>query len=68
MTPEQLQELLVSYHNAYEQGQISKEELVSLIAGVNIMEGLGDDVESMHRKEQLNTILNAAISAASLLA
>jgi len=68
MTPEQLQELLVSYHNAYEQGQISKEELVSLISGVNIMEGLGDDVESMHRKEQLNTILNAAISAASLLA
>jgi len=68
MTPEQLQELLVSYHNAYEQGQINKDELVSLISGVNIMEGLGDDVESMHRKEQLNIILNAAISAASLLA
>jgi len=68
MTPEQLQELLVSYHNAYEQGQINKDELVALIQGVDIMEGLGDDVDAMHTKEQLNTILNAAISAASLLA
>ena len=68
MTPQELQELLISYHNAYEQGQISKEELMSLMSGINIMEGLGDDVDSMHTKEQLNTILNAAIQAASLLA
>ena len=65
---EQLQELLISYHNAYEQGQINKDELVSLMQGINIMEGLGDDVDSLYRKEQLNTILNAAISAASMLA
>lgn len=68
MNAEQLQELLISYHNAYEQGQINKEELVSLMQGINIMEGLGDDVDSLYKKEQLNTILNAAISAASMLA
>ena len=68
MNAEQLQELLISYHNAYEQGQINKDELVSLMQGINIMEGLGDDVDSLYRKEQLNTILNAAISAASMLA
>ena len=68
MTPQELQELIISYHNAYEQGQISKEELVSLLYGVNIMEGIGEDAESLQRKEQLNTILNAAISAASMLA
>ena len=68
MNPIQLQELIVSYHNAYEQGQISKDELVALLYGINVMEGLGDDVESLQTKEQLNTILNAAISAASMLA
>lgn len=68
MNPIQLQELIVSYHNAYEQGQISKDELVALLYGINVMEGLGEDVESLQTKEQLNTILNAAISAASMLA
>ena len=68
MNPIQLQELIVSYHNAYEQGQINKDELVALLYGINVMEGLGEDVESLQTKEQLNTILNAAISAASMLA
>lgn len=68
MNPQQLQELIVSYHNAYEQGQINKDELVSLLYGINIQEGLGDDAESLYFKEQMNTMLNAAISAASLLA
>mgnify|MGYP003335569276 FL=1 len=68
MNPLELNELIISYHNAYEQGQINKDELVSLLYGINVMEGLGDDVESLQTKEQLNTILNAAISAASMLA
>lgn len=68
MNPQQLQELVISYHNAYEQGQINKEELISLLYGINIEEGLGDDAESLFYKEQMNTILNAAINAASLLA
>ena len=68
MNPQELQQVIISYHNAYEQGQITKEELVSLLYGVNIEEGLGDDAESLYMKEQLNTILNAAINAASLLA
>ena len=68
MTPMELENLISEYNTYYRQGQISKEELLSLIQGVNIMEGLGDDVDSVHTKEQLNTILNAAIQAASLLA
>lgn len=68
MTPQELQQLVISYHNAYEQGQINKEELVALLYGINIMEGIGEDAESLQTKEQLNTILNAAINAASLLA
>ena len=68
MNPIQLQELIVTYHNAYERGEINKDELVALLYGINVMEGLGEDVESLQTKEQLNTILNAAISAASMLA
>lgn len=68
MTPLELQELVISYHNAYEQGQINKEELVSLLYGINVMEGIGEDAEALQTKEQLNTILNAAIQAASMLA
>lgn len=68
MSPMELQNLVASYNVYYQQGQMSKEEMIALLQGVNIMEGLGDDIESLQTKEQLNTILNAAISAASMLA
>ena len=68
MTPEQLQQYIISYNNAFERGEISKEELVALLQGINIMEGIADDAEGLARKEMLNTLLNTAISAASMLA
>ena len=68
MSPIELENLISEYNTYYNQGQISKEELVALLQGVNIMEGLGDDVESLQTKEMLNTILNSAISVASTLA
>ena len=68
MTPQELHELVNSYKLAVEQGQITKDEYVSLIYGINVMEGINDDAEGLLLKEQLNTILNAAIDAASLFA
>jgi hypothetical protein len=68
MTPQELTELVNSYKFAVEQGQITKDEYVSLIYGINVMEGINDDAEGLLLKEQLNTILNAAINAASLFA
>jgi hypothetical protein len=68
MTPQELHELVNSYKVAVEQGQINKDEYVSLIYGINVMEGINDDAEGLLLKEQLNTILNAAIDAASLFA
>jgi hypothetical protein len=68
MTPQELNELVNSYKVAVEQGQITKDEYVSLIYGINVMEGINDDAEGLLLKEQLNTILNAAINAASLFA
>lgn len=68
MTPQDLQQLIMTYDAALQQGQISKEEYVALLQGIDIMEGIGHDAESLQQKEQLNMIINAAISAASLLA
>ena len=67
MTPEQLNALIIEYNKALEQGQITKEEYVELLKGINIMEGINDDAEGLALKEQLNLIINAAISAASLM-
>jgi hypothetical protein len=67
MTPQELQELVNSYKAALEQQQITKEEYIALIYGINVMEGISDDADGLIQKEQLNTILNAAINAASLM-
>ena len=66
MTPELLNSYIIEYNKALEQGQISKEEYVELLKGINIMEGIADDAEGLALKEQLNTIINAAISVASM--
>jgi len=67
MTPELLNSYIIEYNKALEQGQISKEEYVELLKGINVMEGIADDAEGLALKEQLNVIINAAISAASLM-
>ena len=68
MTQTELQNLISSYNTYYSQGQVSKEELVALLQGINVMENLGNDVNALAEQEQLNMILGAAVQAASLLA
>ena len=68
MNPQQLNGLIIEYNKALEQGQITKEEYIQLLQGINIMEGINDDAEGLALKEQLNIIINAAIGAASLMA
>jgi hypothetical protein len=68
MNPEQLNALIIEYNKMLAEGQISKDEYVQLLQGINIMEGINDDAEGLALKEQLNVILNAAITAASLMA
>lgn len=66
MNPEQLNALIIEYNKMWAEGQISKEEYIQLVQGINIMEGINDDAEGLALKEQLNTIINAAISVASM--
>ena len=68
MTPEQLNAYIIEYNKMLADGLVTKEEYVELLKGINIMEGISDDAEGLALKEQLNLIINAAISAASLMA
>jgi hypothetical protein len=68
MTSEQLNAYIIEYNKMLADGLVTKEEYVELLKGINIMEGIADDAEGLALKEQLNLIINAAISAASLMA
>jgi hypothetical protein len=68
MNPQELQALVDQYKTMADSGQISKEEHMQLLNGINIMEGINDDAEGLALKEQLNLIINAAITVASLAA
>ena len=66
MNPEQLNALIIEYNKMWAEGQIGKEEYIQLVQGINIMEGINDDAEGLALKEQSNTMINAAISVASM--
>ena len=66
MSPQELQSLVDQYKAMADAGQISKEEHIQLLSGINIMEGINDDAEGLALKEQLNTMINAAISVAKM--
>jgi hypothetical protein len=68
MNPQELQNLCDQYKAMVDAGSITKEEYLQLLLGINIMEGINEDAEGLQLKETLNTILNAAVAAASLMA
>ena len=68
MNINQIEQSLADYNFALEQGQISKEEYVILLQGLEVEKTATLNAEELQKKEQLNTYINAAISAASLVA
>ena len=68
MNPQDLQNLCDEYKAMVDAGSITKEEYLLLLTGINIMDGLNEDAEGLQLKETLNTILNAAVTAASIMA
>ena len=68
MTPQDLQNLCDQYKAMVDAGSITREEYLQLLTGINIMDGINEDAEGLMLKETLNTILNAAVTAASLMA
>ena len=68
MSPQELQNLCDQYKAMVDAGSITKEEYLQLLLGINIMDGIYEDAEGLMLKETLNTILNAAVAAASVMA
>lgn len=64
---QQIAESFEAYKFAFEQGQISREEYASLLAGLEVEKAATLNAEELQFKEHLNTAINAAISAASML-
>ena len=63
---------LATYYNeytqAYESGQISKEEYLNLLQGLEVEKVVATTTEELQFKEQLNTAINAAITIVSAVA
>ena len=68
MNLNQVEQSYAEYTQAFEAGVISKEEYKNLLEGLEIEQAITLNAEELHRKEQLNTVINAAIMIASAAA
>ena len=67
MTLQEINELATQYHGMLESGELTKEEYVDLMKGLDISSVIAQSEEELQFKEQLNTYINAAITAASMV-
>jgi hypothetical protein len=65
MNLNQIELSYAEYTQAFEAGVISKEEYKNLLEGLEIEQSIVTTAEELHRKEQLNIVINAAIMIAS---
>lgn len=68
MTLQQIAHSYNEYTNAFELGQISKEEYRNLLEGLEVEKVVSYNAEELHYKEQLHTAITAAIAIASAVA
>ncbi len=55
-------------NRAYENNEISKEEYKNLLEGLEVEKAVTMNAEELHRKEELNKMITAAISVVSMVA
>jgi hypothetical protein len=55
-------------NRAYENHEISKDEYKNLLEGLEIEKAVTMNAEELHRKEELNKMITAAISVVSMVA
>lgn len=67
MTLQEINELATQYHAMYERGDVSPAEYADLLKGLDISAVIAQSEEELQFKEQLNTYINAAITAASVV-
>ena len=55
-------------NRAYENHEISKDEYKNLLEGLEVEKAVTMNAEELHRKEELNKMITAAISVVSMVA
>lgn len=64
----ELQTYFNEYNQAYESGDISKDEYASLLRGLEAEQVITNTAEELEFKENLNAAINTAINAVTALA
>lgn len=67
MTLQEINELAQQYYAMHERGELSPAEYADLLKGLDISSVIAQSEEELQFKEQLNTYINAAITAASMV-
>jgi len=68
MTLQEIEQYYNDYTGMYQTGEMSKDEYLNLLRGLEVEKAVSMNAEEMQRKEQLNQIINAAISVVSAVA
>lgn len=64
----EVQAYYAEYTAAYESGQITKEEYLNLLQGLEVENAVANTADELLLKEQLNVAINAAITIVSAVA
>jgi hypothetical protein len=63
----ELEHQFTELNRAYENNEISKEEYKNLLEGLEVEKAVTMNAEELHRKEELNKMITAAISVVSMV-
>lgn len=67
MTLDEIEQAAAEYQTLHENGEISKEEFVDLMSGLEFAAVIAERAEDLERKAQIQKAVNIAIDAASVL-
>ena len=68
MTLNEIEQYYHQYTGMYQTGEISKEEYLNILRGLEVEKAVSMNAEEMQKKEELNQIINAAINVVSAVA
>jgi hypothetical protein len=68
MSPKMLEEAFEGAKSMYESGDISKEEYLNILKGFDTEKIVANGVDDLQKKQQLNQMINAAITVVSAVA
>ena len=67
MSPKMLEEAFEGAQAMYESGDISKEEYLNILKGFDTERIVANGVDDYEKKQQLNQMINAAITVVSVV-